>query len=309
MRTYILKRLLWAIPTIVAISLLTFIVMRLTPGGPFQKLRQSDRPIPDTVFETLNAKYGLDKPWLVQYGNYMWNALHGDLGPSYDTGVPVSQMISEGLGVSATLGGLALLVGVIAGGILGIIAALYRNTIVDHVVVFISMIGVSVPAFVLALYAITLLAVRLRWVPTGGWGTPKQAILPVLVLSLGPAATVARYLRSSILEIVGQDYVRTARAKGLSPTGVLTVHVLRNSLISVTTVVGLTVPNILTGSFIIESMFRIPGVGGMWVYAVGNRDYPVMMGQTLMYVVILIAATLLTDIAYAAVDPRIRLGE
>jgi len=307
MLTYILRRLLWAIPTIVALSFLTFVVMHLTPGGPFDAMRaKNDRPIPDSVMQALKVKYGLDRPWWEQYARYMWNALHGDLGPSFAQDISVSQIIAQGLPVSASLGGLALGLGLVAGAVLGIASALRRNTVIDYVAVLISMVGVSVPAFVLALYFISLFSVRLHLLPTGGWGQPRHYVLPALVLALGPASSIARYLRSSILEVQGQDFVRTARAKGLAPGRILTAHVLRNALIPVATVVGLTIPNLLTGSFIVESLFRIPGIGGLFVNAVGNRDYTAIMGSTLLYALVAIVVNLLTDILYAGADPRIR---
>jgi len=300
---YIMRRLLWMIPVLFAITTITFFLMHNVPGGPFT----TEKNRPPSVERALQAKYGLDKPLLVQYRTYMWNLLHGDLGISTrQSDRPVTEIISRGLKVTAQLGLLALLVALVVGITLGTLAALNRNGPLDYLSVLFATAGASMPNFVLAVFLIIIFAVNLHWFDIIGWGEPRKMVLPVISVSALPAAYLARVTRASMLEVINQDYVRTARAKGLRESGVVLRHVIKNGMIPVLTLLGPITANLITGSFITESIYSIPGIGRDFVRSVFDRDYGLIMGTTLFYTFIVVAANLFVDIAYAVVDPRIR---
>lgn len=304
---YILGRLLWMVPVLLSIGLITFILMHNTPGGPWDR----EKPLDPRIVENLNRKFGLDRPLHEQFVTYMWNAAQLDLGPSYQyRGRSVSEIIAERLPMSANLGLLALVLSLGLSIPLGIIAALRRNTWVDYASLFLATLGITVPAFVLAIFMIVVFGVWLGWLPvvTSNWGDWKPWILPTVTLALFPTAFIARLTRASMLEAIRQDYVRTARAKGLAEPVVVVRHALKNALLPVVTVIGPATAGLITGSFFVETMFSFPGIGRLFVQAVSQRDYSVIMGTTLLYAAIIALANLIVDVAYGFVDPRIKAG-
>ncbi len=303
MLRYTVRRLLWAALGLFIVAFITFSLMHLVPGGPWDRAKT----LAPAVVENLNKKYGLDKPFFVQFGNYIWGALHGDLGPSYsfqDRGV--TQILAQGLPATATLGITAFILSILIGLPLGVAAALKQNSPVDYAAVIFATIFASIPAFVLGIFLIIIFAVNLHWVPTSGWGSFKNAILPSLALAALPAAYIARISRASMLDVVRQDYIRTARAKGLAERVVLTRHILRNALIPVLTIAGPEFAILISGSFIIENLFAIPGIGRLFVNGVYARDYSLIMGTVLFYAFAVVIVNLIVDILYGAIDPRIR---
>jgi len=303
MTSYLIRRLLWLVPVLLFVAAITFVLMHSVPGGPWDR----DKPLPPAAVEQLNRKYGLDQPLWEQFGRYLLGLLQGDLGVSYrQSDRPVAEVISGGIKVSATLGGLAMLLSAAVGVPLGVVAALRRNRALDYLSVSLATLGASTPNFVLGIVLIVIFASTLHLLPTIGWGSWKQAIMPVLALSALPTAFLARITRASTLEVLQQDYVRTAWAKGLSVRAVVLRHVARNALIPVLTLAGPLAAALVTGSFIIESQFAIPGVGRAFVTAIFGRDYGVIMGVTLFYALVVATANLAVDLAYAAADPRIR---
>ncbi|MCA1666015.1 MAG: ABC transporter permease [Thermomicrobia bacterium] len=307
MYRYVIRRLLQLIPTILGVAIITFLVMKVTPGGPFDGAGLGRRASP-TVVATLNAKYGLDQPLPVQFVRYITHALHGDFGVSVQLqqDTSVSTIIKQGLGKTMMLGFLALGVILLVSIPLGVIAALRQNRVADYVSLLIATGGASVPNFVLAILLVILFSVKLHLIPTQGWGTPKQAILPVITLAFTPLAFLTRITRSSMLDAMNQEYIQTARAKGLHERAVVIRHMLRNALIPVATVAGPLTAGLLTGSFIIENVFSIPGIGRLYLEAIQQRDYPVIMATTLLYAVILMLANLIVDLLYGVIDPRVR---
>jgi oligopeptide transport system permease protein len=268
MLSYILRRLLWMIPVLFSIATITFFLMHRVPGGPFT----TEKNRPPSVERALQAKYGLDKPLLVQYRTYLWNLLHGDLGISTrQSDRPVTAILSRGLKVTAQLGALALLVSLVVGISLGTLAALNRNGPLDYASVFFATVGASMPNFVLAVFLIIIFAVKLHWFDIIGWGEPRKMVLPVISLSALPAAYLARVTRASMLEVINQDYVRTARAKGLRESGIVVRHVIKNGMIPVLTLIGPLTAALITGSFITESIYSIPGIGRDFVRSVFDR--------------------------------------
>lgn len=319
MFSYIRNRLLLAIPTLLAVSLVTFFLGYLSPGSPIDiMLGQHSDPV---RVRQLEHEYGLDKPPLVQYGNFLWGALHGNLGRSFTSGQrPVTQIIAEQFPTTALLAVMAMVVAVLVGLPAGILAALRHNGLMDRATMSFVLLLVSVPAFVLAPLMMLFFALRLEWLPSSGWDGPEVQILgltmvipiwtytvmPVLVLAARPAAQLARFMRSSMLETVRQDYVRTAYAKGLSPARVLFKHTLKNAFLPVLTIMGNTFGFMLTGSFVIESIFTIPGIGYQSIQSILSRDYPVIQGVALLVAAIFIVVNLVVDILYGAFDPRVR---
>ena len=303
MTAYLFRRLLWLVPVLLFVAAITFALMHSVPGGPWDR----DKPLPPAAVEQLNRKYGLDQPLWEQFGRYLLGLLQGDLGVSYrQSNRSVSEVIGGGIKVSATLGGLAMLLSAAVGVPLGVVAALRRNRALDYISVSLATLGASTPNFVLGIILIVIFASTFHLLPTVGWGSWKQAIMPVLALSALPTAFLARITRASTLEVLNQDYVRTAWAKGLPARTVVLRHVARNALIPVLTLAGPLAAALVTGSFIIESQFAIPGVGRAFVTAIFGRDYGVIMGVTLFYALVVAAANLAVDLAYAAADPRIR---
>lgn len=311
MTGYLVRRLLWIAPVLFFVTLSTFLLMHAVPGGPWDA---RDRPISPRLEEALNAKYGLDEPLWQQFLTFGGNALRGDLGISFQyQDRPVSEIILDGLAVTAVLGILATLFALVVGISLGIFAAFRRNTIIDYCSVFLATFTASTPGFVLGILLIVVFAVQLGWLPVYGWEQkwwllpdPRQAILPTITLGALPAAYLARITRASVLEVMRQDYVRTARAKGLRQWTVVLRHTLRNALIPILTVSGPLAASLVTGSFIVETVFGLPGVGKQFVTAVFQRDYGLIMGTTLFYAAVVAVANLAVDMLYILVDPRIR---
>ncbi len=303
MAAYIFRRLLWALPVLIAVAVVTFVLMHQVPGGPWD----GSQRLPEQAKENLDAAYGLDEPLWKQLGTYFGNLAQGDLGVSFrGANRPVSDILADGVRVSATLAAFALVVSVAVGVTLGVFSALRQNSLLDYVAVGFASVGASVPSFILGMLLLILFTGNLGWLPSSGWGSPQQAVMPVLALSALPAAFIARVTRASMLDVLSQDYVRTARAKGLRERAVVLRHALRNALIPVLTVIGPLAAVLVTGSFIVEELFAIPGVGRAFVTSIGERDYGVIMGITLFYTVVVIVANLAVDVLYAVVDPRIR---
>src|SRR3990172_8298688 len=291
MLAYTLRRLLWLIPVLLFVAAITFTLMHLVPGGPWDRAKR----LPPAAQANVEEKYGLDKPVWRQFVNYVFNAVQGDLGVSYRSiNRPVKDIIWDGFKVTATLGVLALIVSV-----------LRKNTVLDYASVTFATIGASVPSFVLGMLLLIVFSAYLHWLPSSGWGTWKQAIMPVTALSVLPTAYIARVTRASMLEVLQQDYIRTARAKGLRESVIVLRHLVRNGLIPVLTVIGPIAAFLVTGSFIIEYLFSIPGIGRYFVTSISARDYGMIMGTTLFYATVVVLTNLIVDILYAVVDPRI----
>jgi oligopeptide transport system permease protein len=300
---YILRRTLWIIPVLFVVSIITFSLMHAVPGGPWAR----DKALPAGIMATLNAKYGLDQPVVVQYANWVGNLLQGNLGPSYKfTDRTVNDIVGGGILTTVQLGLMAFLLSVLLGIPLGVIAALGHNRWPDYLSTAISVIGISMPSFVFALLLIVFFGVTLKALPTGGWKGPNTWILPTIALASFPIAVIARYTRASMLEVTRKDYIRTAHSKGVAGRAVVTRHMIRNALIPVVTILGPTLAFLVTGSFIIESIFGIPGVGRYYVTSIGDHDYGVLMAMTILYAFVVAFLNLAVDIAYAFIDPRIR---
>ncbi len=305
MSRYIIARLASLVFVLFAVSLIAFLLMHTVPGGPFDI---GERRLPEATRLAQLQKYGLDKPLWEQYARYMWHAIHLDFGIPFQSPTDtVISLIARAWPVTIKIGLLTIAISYTLGVLLGFIAALRQNTWIDYLVTFGATLGLTVPNFVVAIWLVLILSVRFQLLPTGGWGEPKQYIMPVIAYSLAPMALVARYTRVSILEVLRADYVRTARAKGLSERRVLMAHVARNALIPLVTVVGPQIPNILTGSIFIESTFRIPGLGRFFVTSTFTRDYPMILALVLLVAALWGITYLLTDVLYMVLDPRIRL--
>ena len=300
---YFLKRLGMMLVALFMIILLTFVIEHSIPGGPFT----SDRKVTPEVEAALNEKYHLNDPLPKQFLDYLVGILHGDLGPSYKyTGKEVTDFISNGFPVSAKLGGITVIFVVLASLPLGILAAVKNGKWQDMLVMGIATIGVTIPSFVIASILIYVFSFRVNWLPPFGRDSWKGYVLPVITRGGYSVSYLARQMRSSLLEVMGQDYIRTARAKGLSETKVIFKHALRNALIPVITVLGPTIANLLTGSFVVEQIFAIPGLGVHFVNSVSQRDYTTIMGVTVFYAAFLLAMVFLVDIFYCLIDPRIK---
>jgi len=305
MGNYYIKRFLSMIVTLFLIVTITFFLMRAIPGGPFTR----EKPLPDEIVERLEAKYNLDAPLMEQYFDYMKGLITFDLGPSYRIlGMSVNEMISNGFATSATIGGLAAALIIVVGIPIGIVSALKANSMIDYSVMFLATLGVTLPSFVLATGYIYIFAIQYDLVDATGLSSIGSYIGPVIALSGYSLSFVARLSRSSELEVLQQDYIRTARANGISEFKVIMKHGLKNSLIPIVTYVGPMIATILTGSFIVETMFNLPGIGTYFVAAVQNRDYTVIIGMTVFYALFYVVAVFLVDIAYSFIDPRIKLG-
>jgi oligopeptide transport system permease protein len=307
MTRLIVRRVLWTFPVILLVIFMTFVLMRQIEGNPF---RTSERAIPESIQQNLEEKYGLNDPWWVQYARYVKNVATFDLGPSLVLrNRDVNDIVREHFPPSLELGALAMLFALVFGIPLGLYAALRANKLGDYTAMVVANVGFAVPSFLVATLLIYFFAVR--WgdifdVPTSGWTTWQSKVLPVIALGLGPMAYFARLTRGSVLETLQQDYVRTARAKGLRQRRIVAVHVLRNSLIPVVTAAGPILGFLITGSFVIEQIFAIPGIGRYYVTAVTARDYSVVMGLTVLLAIIVILANMVVDILYGILDPRTR---
>ena len=300
---YILKRVLLAILTIWVVITITFFVMHAVPGGPFV----GEKATTPAVQAAMEAKYGLDQPMPVQFVKYLGSLLHGDFGPSYKyTGKTVNDFIATGAPVSAKLGLVTLVFVLLTSIPMGILAALKNGKWQDMLLMAIATIGVTIPSFVIASVLIYVFSFKLNVLPTFGLDSWKSYILPVIAMGGYSVSYLARLMRSSLLEVMGQDYIRTARAKGLTEFAVVTKHALRNALIPVITVLGPTVAGLLTGSFVVEKIFAIPGIGYYFVNSVTQRDYTTIMGVTIFFAAFLMAMVLLVDIFYCLIDPRIK---
>ena len=304
MLKFIVRRIFWTIPVILVVILLTFLMMRQIEGSPFRK---SERAVPEAVQANLERKFNLDRPWYVQYAFYVKGVFTLDFGPSLVLrGRDVNDIIKEHFPKSIELGFYAFVFAIFVGVPLGIAAALKQNTWVDYSAMFFSNIFHAVPSFLLATLLIYFIALRAGALPTSGWTSWEHKILPSIALGFAPMALFARLVRGTMLETLQQDYVRTARAKGLRYRRVVGLHVLRNSLIPVITAAGPLLGYIITGSFVIELIFNIPGIGGYYVTAVSARDYSVVMGLTVLLSGLIIIANLVVDILYGVLDPRTR---
>lgn len=310
MAAYAIRRLLWTLPVLFFIAVVTFALMHLVPGGPWDA---AGRPVSDTLEQQLRAKYGLDESVWRQFLTFLWNLLQGDLGISYRLGRPVTAAILEGLEVSAVLGLLALAFAVVVGIPLGVLAALNRNRGFDFAAIAFSTAGASVPSYILGILLIVVFSVWLDLLPVFGWKQAwwivpewKYAVLPTITLGALPAALLAQVTRASVIEVLDQDYIRTARAKGIAEQRIVLRHVVKNAMVPVLTVIGPLAAALVTGSFIVETVFGIPGVGKQFVTAIFQRDYGMIMGTTLFYAAVVAIANLLVDISYGVVDPRIR---
>ncbi len=305
---YILKRTAWAFLTLLAVVTVTFFLMRSIPGDPLAGMA---RALPEETKAAFMAKYGLDKPLFDQYLIYMKGLLtEFDLGESLRyAGRPVLKTITETSPVSGSYGIPALILGTLTGVILGIVAALKKNKWPDYVVMFIAILGTTLPVFVLISISQWVFGVKLNgFLPTSGWGTPKHMILPIAISAFGSVATYARYVKASMLDTLDQDYVLTAKAKGLSQFQIITRHVLRNSLMPAVTIFAGSVVGVFTGAFVTERMFAIPGIGFYYISSINNYDYTMILGTTVFYAVLFVAMQLVLDIVYTLIDPRIRVG-
>lgn len=304
MLRYIVRRILWMIPVLLFISIVTFALSHAVPGGPFDR----EKKLPPEVVANLEKYYGLDKPLYQQYLNYIGNIVTKfDFGPSMrQRGRTVNEIFAAHLPISAQLGVLALLVALVIGIPLGIIAALKQNTFWDYLGMGVAVFGVSVPNIVLGPLLIWIFALALGWFPVAGWGKPSQMVLPAIALGLGSSAIIGRLTRASMLQVIREDYIRTARSKGLTERIIMVRHALKNAFIPVATVLGPMFAALTTGTFVVEQIFAIPGMGKYFITSVTNRDYAVVMGTTLLYAVFLVIANLVVDITYAFLDPRIR---
>lgn len=309
MWSYTVKRILQGIITVWFIATATFVAMHNVPGDPLS----SDRAGNEAIRANLEARYGLDRPLFEQYLQYMGNMLRGDFGISFtQQNREVNDIIREHFPVSATLGVLAVVFAALGGILMGALTALYRNRLPDYIIMFLVILGISVPSFVFAalgqLSLVNLNAMMgFSVLPVAGWGTVSHMLLPALVLGLGTMAYLTRLMRSSMLEVISSDYVRTARAKGVPPARIFTRHQLRNAVMPVITVLGPAIASITTGGFVVELVFAVPGLGRYFVQAVQQLDYTVIMGTTVFYGTFLVFMVILVDLVYGWIDPRVRL--
>lgn len=300
---YFLKKLCILFLSLVVVATLTFFLMHAIPGDPFTQ----EKAIPEEILKAMQKHYGLDKPLIIQYFEYMQGLCHLDLGPSFKyQGRTVNEIIREGFPVSLCLGMEALFLSLSFGTLLGSLSASKQGKWQDRSTMFLAILGLSVPSFLLATFLQYLLAMKFDLFPVARWGTFHQSILPALSLSALPSAFIARLLRASMIEVLHQDYIQTAKSKGLSTTCILYKHVLRNALLPVASYLGPLTASILTGSFAVEKIFGIPGLGQWFVLSITNRDYTVIMGTTLFYSVILMISVFLVDLFYSWIDPRIQ---
>ena len=304
MLKYFIKRLIASIVSLWVVVTITFFMAHAIPGGPFD----GEKKLPEAVKANLEAKFGLNKPLPQQYGTYLKSLLKGDLGPSMQSeGRSVNYIIKYSFPTSAKLGIVSLVFALVVGIYLGVLAALHQGKWQDGLSMVISTLGATIPNFVIATLLVYYFAVKLSWLPAVGFDGPQNYILPVIALGSFPMAFITRYTRSMLLDVVKQDYIRTAKAKGLSPKVVTYKHALKNSLIPIVTYLGPILAGVLTGSFVVESIFGIPGLGREFVISIGNRDYSTIMGVTVFFGFILILCNFIVDILYAVVDPRIKL--
>jgi len=303
---YVLERIGTSLFTLWVIITITFILMHSIPGDPLTR----DKKMPEAIRQNIEAQYHLNEPLWKQYGYYFQGLAHGELGPSLKyEGVTVNEIIGQGFPISAQLGLAALALMLLVGLPAGVISALRQNQWQDHTAMFMATLGVAVPNFVLATLLIYIFGVKLELLPTSRWVSWQSVIMPAVALAFYPTAYIARLTRSSMLEVIGQDNIRTARAKGLPQRTVLYKHALRNALVPIVTYLGPLIAGVLTGSFVIEKIFAIPGLGQQFVLSISNRDYTTILGVTIFYAAFLIFMNLVVDLLYGVIDPRIRLGK
>jgi len=320
MTQYVIRRLLQAAPLLLVISLLTFLIVEIAPGDATQMYVNPEQGADPEYLAQVRRSLGLDEPFYVRYAAWLGRTVQGDLGFSFRTRRPVTQEVGERLPNTLLLGGTALFFSFIFAIPIGVISALKRYTLVDYVVSVLALVGISVPIFWVALILIQVFAIQLGWFPASGMTDVRESytgfahtvdvlrhmLLPAIVLSLAQIASWSRYQRSALLEVLGQDYIRTARGKGLSEWRVISFHALRNTMLPILTLIGISIPNLVTGAFVTETIFSWPGMGRLGVGAVSGRDYPVIMAVTLLSALLILTGNLLTDLAYAWADPRIR---
>jgi peptide/nickel transport system permease protein len=316
MAQFVLRRLFWLVPTIIAITLITFLVMHATPGSPLQPDAPNANPLPPAAQENLMRQYGLDRPLHEQYIIFLWKAARFDFGTSYVYRTrEVTDILKQTFPVSLHLGLLAMGFAIFIGVPLGVMAAVRRNSFVDYLASFVAVLGVSFPNFVIGIFLIITIVLLLpnilgfHIIPrTGGWERPVDWILPTIALGLQPLGILARYTRSSMVEVLNQDFIRTAQAKGLAYHKVIVQHALKNGLIPPLTIAGPMFAAVATGSFFVEAIFRVPGMGRFFVDSMITRDYPMIMAVILLYGVFLAIMNIVVDILYGVIDPRIRLS-
>jgi len=305
MARYILKTVIAGVISIFVLATITFFLVHAIPGGPFSPAEE--RKVPPEILAVINQKYGLTDPLSVQYIRYMKSLLHGDFGISFKKlGYTVNDLIVRGFPVTARLGGVAALVAILIGVPIGIIAAIWKESWADWLSRVISTVGVSIPGFVLAVLMMTLFSSYLHVLPVRGLDGPRNYIMPVVALSLGPIAYIGRLMRSNMLEALGQDYIRTARSKGVKEFFVIVKHALKNSVTTVVAYLGPMIISLLSGSFVVETIFSVPGIGRSYVTAIADRDYSVVIGLTIFFGAMLIFANIIVDVIYAFIDPRIK---
>ena len=304
MRKYIFQRVWASFLTLFVVVTLTFFMMRAIPGGPFT----DEKAIPPFILEKIMARYHLNDPLYVQYGHYLWDVLHFDLGPSYRyEGMTVNQLIASGFPASLMVGSIAILLSLVVGIPAGIVSALRRGRWQDRTAMVLATLGITIPNFVIATILVYFFAYRWGWVTVGFWEGLPTALLPAITLAGYPTAFISRLTRSSMLEVLQQDYIRTAYSKGLRERAVVYIHALRNAIIPVVTYLGPLIAGILTGSFVVEQVFGVPGLGTFFVTSISNRDYTTIMGVTIFYSALLVFLNLVVDICLGFVDPRIKL--
>ena len=300
---FIVRRILWLIPVIFVVSVITFVLMHAVPGGPFD----AEKALPQAIIDNLNAKYHLDDPLWKQYVDYMYGFIRFDLGPSISyRSRTVNDILAQQWPVTAMLGLASFAIALFGGIPLGLISAMKQNSLADYASMGISMLGLSIPNMALGPLLILIFALRLKWFPVATWGSPIHVVLPAITLGTAYMASFARLTRASMLQVIREDYIQTARAKGVKHTTVMLKHALRNALIPVSTIAGPSFAGIMTGSMIVERIFAIPGIGKYYVTSVSNRDYPVIMATTLVFALAVVFMNMLVDISYGMLDPRIR---
>ncbi len=305
MRRYIFQRIWASFLTLFVVVTLTFFMMRAIPGGPFT----DEKAIPPFILEKIMARYHLNDPLYVQYGHYLWDVLHFDLGPSYRyEGMTVNQLIASGFPASLMVGSIAILLALVVGIPAGIVSALRRGRWQDRTAMVLATLGITIPNFVIATILVYFFAYRWGWVTVGFWEGLPTALLPAITLAGYPTAFISRLTRSSMLEVLQQDYIRTAYSKGLRERAVVYIHALRNAVIPVVTYLGPLIAGILTGSFVVEQVFGVPGLGTFFVTSISNRDYTTIMGVTIFYSALLVSLNLVVDICLGFIDPRIKLN-
>lgn len=307
MLRFLVQRSILILFSLVGATFLAFTVSRLAPGDPL-RMMVSDRNLDPAIVEAWKERYGLDKPIPIQYFYYLKNALQGDFGYSYQyVGMPVSELLLPGVVITLRWESITLLGALVIALVLGTISAVKHNTWIDTSAMGLALIGISLPDFALATFLIVIFAIKLNWLPVAGYETPIHYVLPAITMAVRPTALLSRMVRASMLEVIRQEYMVTARAKGLTETAIITVHGLRNAMLPILTVIGIMIGRILAGSFIVETIFNIPGVGRIGVTAVQQRDYPVILGATVVLASAFLISTFVVDLLYGVLDPRIRV--